>query len=98
MTPCGTTTTCTAASTMYTDTTADCSTGPFYTSSVTGYTAVCQACNKSCTSYNGSSETNSIVYGDTACAGPFYTRFKSPNVPFSNSWIITLPAQLTHRM
>jgi Tfp pilus tip-associated adhesin PilY1 len=58
---------------MYTDTTADCSTGPFYTSSVTGYTAVCQACNKSCTSYNGSSETNSIVYGDTACAGPFYT-------------------------
>ena len=47
--------------------------GPFYTSSTTGYTTVCQACNTSCTSYNGSSETNSIVYGDTACAGPFYS-------------------------
>lgn len=70
---CGTATTCTASSTMYTDTSSDCAVGPFYTSSTTGYTAVCQACNTSCTSYNGSNETNSIVYGDTDCAGPFYS-------------------------
>jgi Tfp pilus tip-associated adhesin PilY1 len=73
MTPCGTDTTCTPPSTMYTDTSSDCAAGPFYTSSVTGYTTACQACNTSCTSYNGSNETNSIVYGDTACAGPFYS-------------------------
>ena len=70
---CQACTTCTTPSIMYTDTLSDCSVGPFYTSSTTGYTTVCQGCNTSCTSYNGSSETNSIVYGDTACAGPFYS-------------------------
>ena len=68
MTPCGTTTTCTASSTMYADNSSDCAIGPFYTSSTAGYTAVCQACNKAC-----SVASSGISYGDTACAGPFYS-------------------------
>jgi Tfp pilus tip-associated adhesin PilY1 len=57
---------------MYTDTAADCSTGPYYLNNqVSGYTYACQACNTVCSISDNSS--NYPLYGDPNCSVAFYS-------------------------